>query len=119
MIRRKIALRLARVYFNRRIFQGKIQPARPPVGHPALKEDLLGGLGLSLQRVGQRRLVGYRHLGQQVSRRRNFVAGLWDGHGAQSATAAVEGADQFDTGRQTKPRLFVTLRRVMGKVEMS
>src|SRR5206468_4581471 len=46
-----------------------------------LKENLLGGLQLSVQRVGQRRLVGQGHFAQHLPGGGNFVAAFLDRHG--------------------------------------
>ena len=49
---------------------------------PAIEEDLLGGLDLGVERVSQRRLVVHGHFGQQFTSGGDFVAGLFDRHGA-------------------------------------
>ena len=47
-----------------------------------LEEDLLRRLGLRVDRIGQGRLVVHGHFGQQFTSGGDFVAGLFDRHGA-------------------------------------
>ncbi len=56
----------------------------------------MGRLDLRVDRVGQRGLVAHRHFAQEFPGRGNFVATFFDRHGAQPATASVDGADQLN-----------------------
>ncbi len=68
---------------------------RQHVVSPAFEEDLLRGLDLRMERVGQGRLLGQWQLAQKCSGSGDLVAALFDRHGAQPAALAVDGTYQF------------------------
>jgi hypothetical protein len=56
----------------------------------ALEEDWLRGFQLGVECISQRRLVRHGHLGQELARGGDFVAGLRPGDGAQPAALASD-----------------------------